>query len=33
MIGYPSAAGGGRDRAVVQVGGVHDRNWEVENER
>lgn len=32
-IGRPSAAGGGRDRAVVQVGRVHHRNREVENER
>lgn len=30
---YPSAARGGRDRAVVQVGGVHHRNREVEDER
>lgn len=28
-----SAAGGGRDGAVVQVSGVHNRNGEVENER
>lgn len=28
-----SAAGGGRDGAVVQVSRVHNRNWEVENER
>lgn len=33
VFGDPSAAGGGRERAVVQVGGVHHRNWEVENER
>ena len=31
-IGRPSAAGGGRDRAMVQVGRVHHRNREVENE-
>lgn len=31
--GRPSAAGGRRDRAVVQVGGAHHGDREVENER